>query len=75
MGDYIKAAQLNSSHIGKIVRVTLGKAEAQDVLSGVTLQTATIQHGQLTGPIGVTLKFQQLGEVECGHTQMVRVID
>lgn len=83
MGDYIKAAQLDSSHIGKTVRVALGKAQAEDILVGVThnsamAETTSIFVGETRyepGRMQTTLIFQQLGEVKCSPSQKVAVVD
>lgn len=75
MGDdqSIKALQLGSVHIGKIVSVTNGKAHAEDVLTGFTVESGSVVHGRMDGRNVVTLQFEQLGEVTVSHSQEVRV--
>lgn len=77
MSETIKAAQLDSSHIGKTVRISFsGTFASEDTVVGVTHKAAMIFEGGLTeipkwvpGRIETTITFQHLGEVDCdpGH--------
>lgn len=82
MGEYIKASQLDSSHIGKTVRANFDKAQAEDILRGVKHTARLISEGRIfdkpkltVGAIETTLIFATLGEVDCEPGQRVAVVD
>jgi len=84
MGDYIKASELGSSHIGKVVRVELTKfVKASDILTGLSHKSAMLFEGGLLeenlrptlGRLETTLIFQRLGEIDCSPNQKVAILD
>jgi len=81
MNLFIPASELTHEHIGKTVRVTIDKAQAEDMLQGMTHTARLIAEGRWSrqnlsiGPIETTLKFATLGDVDCEPGQKVAVTD
>lgn len=81
MNEYIPASQLNSSHIGKLVRVNFDKAQAEDILQAVKHTGRLVSESRIfetprltVGGIETTLTFATLGEVDCEPSQNVAVV-
>ena len=82
MAEFIRASELNSSHIGKLVRLTFDLSQAEDILQGVKHTGRMISEGGLCGEpkltvggIETTLRFATLGEVDCEPSHKVTVLD